>query len=58
MKIESSKEKPLSVYELNVMVSNHFKVDPQFAGIYVRGEISNFTTNSKSKHSYFTLKLN
>ena len=56
MKIESSRDKPLSIYELNVMVSNHFKVDPQYSGIVVRGEISNFTMNSKSKHSYFTLK--
>ena len=55
-KIESSRDKPLSIYELNVIVSNHFKIDPQFSGIFVRGEISNFTTNSKSKHSYFTLK--
>ena len=56
MKIESSHDKPLSIYELNVTVSNHFKVDPQFTGVYVRGEISNFTTNAKSNHSYFTLK--
>ena len=56
MKIESTRDKPLSIYELNVMVSNHFKVDPQYSGVFVRGEISNYTMNAKSKHSYFTLK--
>ena len=56
MKLVSSFEQPLSIQELNTFVANHFKVDPQFSGVYVRGEISNYTTNSKSNHSYFTLK--
>ena len=56
VKLESSFEKPLGIKELNTFVANHFKVDPQFSGVFVRGEISNFTTNSKSNHSYFTLK--
>lgn len=56
MKLESSFETPLSIMQLNAYVANHLKVDPQFSGLFVRGEISNFTTNSKSKHSYFTLK--
>ncbi len=56
MKLESSFETPLSIMELNAYVANHLKADPQFSGLFVRGEISNFTTNSKSKHSYFTLK--
>lgn len=56
MKLESSADSPLSVTELNAFVANYLKVDPQFSGVFVRGEISNFTTNSKSGHSYFTLK--
>ena len=56
MDLVSTFEKPLSVLELNSFVANQLKTDPRFSGVFVRGEISNFTTNSKSHHSYFTLK--
>lgn len=49
-------EKTFTVSEINALISRKFKMDPNFKNILVAGEISNFSTNPFSGHSYFTLK--
>lgn len=45
----------LSVTELNEYLKMSMESDPMLVGIYVKGEISNFT-NHRTGHFYFTLK--
>lgn len=49
-------EKTFTVSEINTLISKKFKMDPKMKNILVKGEISNFSTNAFSGHSYFTLK--
>jgi exodeoxyribonuclease VII large subunit len=49
-------EQSLSVSQLNAKFAEHVKSDKTFAGISVKGEISNFTNHHKTGHLYFTLK--
>ena len=49
-------EKTFTVSEINALINRKLKMDPSFKNILVKGEISNFSTNSFSGHSYFTLK--
>ena len=49
-------EKTFTVSQINALINQKFKKDPSFKNILVKGEISNFSTNSFSGHSYFTLK--
>ena len=49
-------EKTFTVTEINALINRKLKMDPAFKNILVKGEISNFSTNSFSGHSYFTLK--
>ena len=49
-------EKTFTVSEINTLISKKFKMDPKLKNILVKGEISNFSTNAFSGHSYFTLK--
>ncbi len=46
----------VTVSQLNRRVALMLKNDKGFAGLSVRGEISNFTVHSKSGHIYFSLK--
>lgn len=49
-------EKTFTVSEVNALINRKLKMDPNFKNILVKGEISNFSTNRFSGHSYFTLK--
>ena len=49
-------DKTYTVTEINKYINSQFKKNPNFKNILVKGEISNFSTNSFSGHSYFTLK--
>ena len=49
-------KKTFTVSEINALINRKFKMDPNFKNILVAGEISNFSTNAFSGHSYFTLK--
>ncbi len=49
-------EKTFTVSEINALINRKIKMDPTFKNILVKGEISNFSTNQFSGHSYFTLK--
>ena len=49
-------DKTFTVSEINALINKKLKMDPNFKNILVKGEISNFSTNSFSGHSYFTLK--
>ena len=46
----------LSVAQLNVYLKSLLDGEQMLRGIFVRGEISNFTRNFKSGHLYFSLK--
>lgn len=48
--------KTFTVSEINSLINRKLKMDPNFKNILVKGEISNFSTNAFSGHSYFTLK--
>lgn len=48
-------EKYLSVSEITAYLTKKFKDDSQLKNIYIKGEISNYST-APSGHSYFTLK--
>ena len=48
--------KPLSVTEVNRIIKYKLKEIPQFANIYVVGEITNFNERSRFGHWYFSLK--
>lgn len=48
----------ITVSALNRYISGRFKDDRNLRGIYVSGEISNFTNHKKTGHLYFTLKDN
>ncbi|MCD8055100.1 MAG: exodeoxyribonuclease VII large subunit [Clostridiales bacterium] len=45
----------LTVSEANECIKAYFELNPAFADIYIKGEISNFT-NHRTGHFYFTLK--
>jgi exodeoxyribonuclease VII large subunit len=45
-----------SVTELVSILSATVEAEEQLKNVWVEGEISNFTQNSKSRHMYFTLK--
>jgi exodeoxyribonuclease VII large subunit len=45
-----------NVSQINEKFAEHIKADKSFAGIRVKGEISNFTNHYKTGHLYFTLK--
>lgn len=49
-------EKTFTVTEINKLINRKLKTDPTFKKVLVKGEISNFSTNAFSGHSYFTLK--
>ena len=49
-------EKTFTVSEINYLINQKLKQDQNFKNILVKGEISNFSTNPSSGHSYFTLK--
>jgi exodeoxyribonuclease VII large subunit len=49
-------EQIISVSQLNEKFAEHIKRDKSFAGISVKGEISNLTNHYKTGHLYFTLK--
>lgn len=49
-------EKTFTVSEINALIARKFKFDKELKNILVKGEISNFSTNRMSGHSYFTLK--
>lgn len=49
-------EKTFKVSEINALIARKFKFDKELKNILVKGEISNFSTNKFSGHSYFTLK--
>lgn len=49
-------EKTFTVSEINALIGRKFKSDNELKNILVKGEISNFSTNRISGHSYFTLK--
>ena len=46
----------LTVTELNEYIKRLIDATPGLAGVYVKGEISNFTNHYKTGHFYFTLK--
>lgn len=46
----------MTVSQLNRYISGRFKDDKKLRGIFVSGEISNFTDHQKTGHLYFTLK--
>ena len=49
-------KKTFTVSEINGLIEKKLKMDPKLKNILVMGEISNFSTNRFSGHSYFTLK--
>lgn len=49
-------KKTFTVSEINGLIERKLKMDPKLKNILVNGEISNFSTNRFSGHSYFTLK--
>ena len=53
---EYMEEKTFTVSEINALINRKIKMDPTLKNILVKGEISNFSTNQFSGHSYFTLK--
>ncbi|MEG1981813.1 MAG: exodeoxyribonuclease VII large subunit [Clostridia bacterium] len=46
----------LSVSQLNKYIKFLFDNEPLLRNVYVKGEISNYTYNTSSRHMYFTLK--
>lgn len=46
----------LTVTQLNTYLKSVFEGDPNLSGIYLSGEISNFTNHYRSGHFYFSLK--
>lgn len=46
----------LTVTQLNNYLSLRIKADPKMKGVAVKGEISNYSLNSRSGHAYFSLK--
>ena len=46
----------LTVTQLNNYLSLKLKSDPKLSGVAVKGEISNYSLNSRSGHAYFSLK--
>ena len=46
----------LSVSEINEFIKRIFDGMPQFADLYIQGEISNFKNHYATGHFYFTLK--
>lgn len=53
---EFSFPRALSVSEINEFVKRIFDGIPQFADLYIQGEISNFKNHYSTGHFYFTLK--
>ncbi len=54
----SNEDSAISVSELNRRIKSKLSDSPDFKGIWVRGEISNFSQTSSSGHMYFSLKDN
>ncbi|SDB15331.1 Exodeoxyribonuclease VII large subunit [Ruminococcaceae bacterium FB2012] len=46
----------LTVSQLNRYLASKIKSDVKLTGIAVKGELSNYTVNSRSGHAYFSLK--
>lgn len=53
---EKMNEKYMTVSQLTNKIKRRIDTDPQLKNIYIKGEISNFKTNNRSGHGYFTLK--
>ena len=46
----------MTVLQLTKKIKRRIDTDFQLKNIYIKGEISNFKINKRSKHGYFTLK--
>lgn len=46
----------MTVSQLTKKIKRRIDTDFQLKNIYIKGEISNFKINKRSKHGYFTLK--